>query len=253
MSKHKTRNTLTALSVGLTIVALGMAPAQAQTTVASAKAKGRGITIVMHRRSARPAQNVTLNLRNAPVRTALMQMFQKAHRDYSLRGDIDGVVNLRVTDKPFSEALRLLANNSTTPLTYTLDSGVYFIRPRFQPVPVTNRENVASTAPEPAQSPVIAATQEKVAENQAELSPMPRADAQTFGATVYPYGFGYNGVPGLSNPVQYGGQFVYGGINPYLSYPPPGGIVFGTPAVYGAPAVYTPGSGGYGPWGNGPW
>ena len=88
------------------------------------------IVIRNHRGSARPVRNVTLNLRNAPVRTALLQLFQKAHRDYALDSSIDGVVSMRVTNVPFDRALRLLANSSSTPLTYSIDSGVYFLKAR---------------------------------------------------------------------------------------------------------------------------
>lgn len=81
-----------------------------------------------------PAQTqqkpVTLDLRDAPVRAALEQLFSKIKADYVIDPAVSGYVTLRITDKPFEDALRLLLRAGTMPLTYTRDNGVYIVKPR---------------------------------------------------------------------------------------------------------------------------
>ncbi|MES2460081.1 MAG: hypothetical protein V4671_05815 [Armatimonadota bacterium] len=78
-----------------------------------------------------PAETkVTLNLQNAPLREALEKLFAQTKSDFSLDGSVQGYVSLKVTDQPLESALRLLLNRSSVPLTYTKESGVYFIKPR---------------------------------------------------------------------------------------------------------------------------
>ena len=156
MNKHISTGMTIAAVVGLVAVAATVAPAQTQMpmTIKSGQTKTtqatrRSNVNSRNQRYYRRNPNVTLNFRNASVRTALIQLFRKAHRDYSLTEDVSGVVNLRITNKPLDQALRLIVNSSTVPLTYTVDSGVYFIRPRA--IQATRGNTVVAQA-EPAQS-----------------------------------------------------------------------------------------------------
>jgi hypothetical protein len=75
-------------------------------------------------------QKVSLDLQNAPIREALEKLFRQTKSDFSLDGSVQGYVTLKVTDQPLESALRLIIARATVPLTYTKESGVYFIKPR---------------------------------------------------------------------------------------------------------------------------
>jgi hypothetical protein len=95
---------------------LGFAPAaRAQTTPAAP-----AVTI----------PNVSLDLRDAPIRQALEQLFKNGGAQYVLDPNIQGFVTLNVRDQPFESALRLLLRSANPPLTYTRENGVYLVRPR---------------------------------------------------------------------------------------------------------------------------
>ncbi len=231
MNEHTMRVSVTALIAGAAIATMGSSPAVAQqlniqvtrgqsTNRTSVKSSTKKSTAtVAHRNRQRLAQNVTLNLQNAPVKAALMQLFQKAHRDYSLSDDISGIVTLRLTDRPFNETLRLIAENASTPLSYTMDSGVYFVKPR--PVPVT-RQVAATEVTQPVatrNTDPLAFLPEDPAQLAADanaLSPAPRY-------VTNPYG-----IPG------YNGQI--GGVSLFPGYSTP---MFGTPIMQTAPQVFT--------------
>ncbi len=74
--------------------------------------------------------NVTLDLQDAPIRAALEQIFRAAKVDFGIDPSVIGYVNLKVTDIPFENALRLILRSSTTPLTYLKEGNVYLVRPR---------------------------------------------------------------------------------------------------------------------------
>ena len=73
---------------------------------------------------------VTLDLRDAPIRAALEQIFNSAKLDYSIAPTVQGYVNLKITDQPFDNALKLILRSSTTPLTYSVTNGVCIVQPR---------------------------------------------------------------------------------------------------------------------------
>ena len=76
------------------------------------------------------AQTVTLDVRDAPIRQVLIQLFDKAKIDYSLDNAVQGFVTLKVTDQPFETVLRLVLRSAKTPLTYSVTDKVYEIKPR---------------------------------------------------------------------------------------------------------------------------
>ena len=80
--------------------------------------------------SAPAPKNVTLDVRDAPLRQVLMQLFDKAKIDYALDNAVSGFVTIKVTNQPIDTVLRLILRSSETPLTYTITNGVYEIKPR---------------------------------------------------------------------------------------------------------------------------
>lgn len=75
-------------------------------------------------------QPVSLDLRDAPVRAALEQLFNKVRADYVIDPQVGGFVTLRVTDKPFEDTLRLLLRAGSMPLTFVKEGDTYIVRPR---------------------------------------------------------------------------------------------------------------------------
>jgi hypothetical protein len=73
---------------------------------------------------------VTLDLRDAPVRDALEQLFKSAKVDYSIDPGVAGFVTLKITEQPFENALRLILRSAQIPLTYTKEGGVYLVKIR---------------------------------------------------------------------------------------------------------------------------
>src|SRR4051794_20424892 len=70
---------------------------------------------------------VTLDLRDAPIRSALEEIFKSAKVDYSIDPGVAGFVTLKITEQPFENALRLILRSAQFPLTYTKESGVYIV------------------------------------------------------------------------------------------------------------------------------
>ncbi len=95
---------------------------------------------------------VTLDLANAPLRAALMQLFELANVNYSLPPDMQGTVTLKLSNVPFESALETLLRSSPTRLTYRKDEKAYVVE--AAPVdPPTRDENTVIvlkhvTAPE---------------------------------------------------------------------------------------------------------
>lgn len=80
---------------------------------------------------------VTVDYHDAPIRDVLDRLFRQMHLNYSIDSEVTGTVTLKVTDMSFDDALRLILRSNSLPLTYSKDSGVYFIKPRagFAPEP----------------------------------------------------------------------------------------------------------------------
>lgn len=74
--------------------------------------------------------DISLDLRDAPLRQALEQVFQAAKVDFSIDPSVSGFVTLKLTDQPFESALRLVMRGATTPLSYTREGNVYIVKPR---------------------------------------------------------------------------------------------------------------------------
>ncbi len=90
---------------------------------------------------------ITVDYRDADIRTALKQLFDTAGVDYSLDPAVQGYITLKLTDQPFNIALRSILRSSQTPLTYSVENRIYTVRPR----PITDPSAV--TAPPPPTNP----------------------------------------------------------------------------------------------------
>ncbi|MGC8668797.1 MAG: hypothetical protein ACP5VE_11855 [Chthonomonadales bacterium] len=91
-------------------------------------------------------KKVTLNLENADIRYALQLLFKSAGVNFSLDQAVSGTVTVSLTDVPFRTALEsiLRSTQSTNPLTYRVEDGVYIISPKKEEV----AENPTSTTEE---------------------------------------------------------------------------------------------------------
>ncbi|MBC8135228.1 MAG: hypothetical protein H8F28_04970, partial [Fibrella sp.] len=142
--------------------------------------------------------NVTLDFKDTPIRAALEQIFRGAKVDFSIDPAVQGYVNLKVTDVPFENALKLILRSSPTPLTYSKEDGVYLVKPR----------SVTVSEPRP---PVIALATEARPSNGYESIELTYADpvdlAGLLKITMIPIGtrFGLK-VPGAAGIVAPGGS-----------------------------------------------
>ncbi len=95
-------------------------------------------------------KKVSLNLENADIRYALQLLFKSAGVNFSLDQNVAGTVTVSLTDVPFRTALEsiLRSTQSTNPLTYRVEDGVYIISPKKEEVaenqPSTTEENTTN-------------------------------------------------------------------------------------------------------------
>ena len=84
-------------------------------------------------------KNVSLDLRDAPVRTCLEMAFKQADiNNFVIDNNVAGFVTMTITDQPFEVALKLIMRGATSPLTYIKENNVYIVKPRsITPVPQT--------------------------------------------------------------------------------------------------------------------
>ena len=84
-------------------------------------------------------KNVSLDLRDAPIRTCLEMAFKQAEiNNFVIDNNVDGFVTMTIKDQPFEIALKLIMRGATTPLTYIKENNVYIVKPRsIAPVPQT--------------------------------------------------------------------------------------------------------------------
>ena len=85
--------------------------------------------------------NITMELRDAPVRTSLEMIFKQAGiKSYVIDNSVYGVISMNLSDQPFENALKLVMRANTVPLTYTKENDVYIVKARVsteykQPTP----------------------------------------------------------------------------------------------------------------------
>ena len=85
--------------------------------------------------------NITMELRDAPVRTSLEMIFKQAGiKSYVIENSVYGVISMNLSDQPFENSLKLVMRANTVPLTYTKENDVYIVKTRVfteykQPTP----------------------------------------------------------------------------------------------------------------------
>ena len=85
--------------------------------------------------------NITMELRDAPVRTSLEMIFKQAGiKNYVIDNSVAGFVTMNLTDQPFENSLKLIMRAATLPLTYIKENDVYIVKARVfteykQPTP----------------------------------------------------------------------------------------------------------------------
>ena len=75
--------------------------------------------------------NITMELKDAPVRTSLEMIFKQAGiKSYVIENSVYGVISMNLSDQPFENALKLVMRANTVPLTFTKENDVYIVKAR---------------------------------------------------------------------------------------------------------------------------
>lgn len=85
------------------------------------------------------AQNISVDLKDAPVRTTLEMMFKQAGiKNYVIENSVAGFVTMKLEDQPFENSLKIVMRAATVPLTYTKENDVWIVKQRIvTPTPQT--------------------------------------------------------------------------------------------------------------------
>ena len=85
------------------------------------------------------AQNITVDLKDAPVRTTLEMMFKQAGiKNYVIDNSVSGFITMKLTDLEFENSLKIVMRNSFPALTYTKENDVWIVKQRIStPTPQT--------------------------------------------------------------------------------------------------------------------
>lgn len=93
------------------------------------------------------AQNISLDLKDAPVRSTIEMIFKQAGvKNYVIDNSVSGFVTLTLTDQPFENSLKLVMRASTIPLTYIKENDVWIVKERV--VTTTSKTAVPDLIPE---------------------------------------------------------------------------------------------------------
>ena len=94
------------------------------------------------------AQSITLDLKDAPVRTTLEMMFKQAGiKNYVIENAVAGFVTMNLTDQPFENSLKLVMRAATVPLTYIKENDVWIVKQRISIPPVNKIPDITTTPP----------------------------------------------------------------------------------------------------------
>ena len=75
--------------------------------------------------------NITMDLKDAPIRTTLEMVFKQAGiKNYVIDNNVAGFVTMTITDQPFENSLKLVMRAATEPLTYIKENDVYIVKVR---------------------------------------------------------------------------------------------------------------------------
>ena len=86
------------------------------------------------------AQNITVDLKDAPVRTTIEMIFKQAGiKNYVIENSVAGFVTMKLEDQPFENSLKLVMRAATIPLTYLKENDVWIVKQRIiTPTPQTS-------------------------------------------------------------------------------------------------------------------
>jgi hypothetical protein len=77
------------------------------------------------------AQNISVDLKDAPVRTTLEMMFKQAGiKNYVIENSVSGFITMKLTDNEFENSLKLVMRNSYPELTYIKENDVWIVKSR---------------------------------------------------------------------------------------------------------------------------
>ena len=77
------------------------------------------------------AQNISVDLQDAPVRTTLEMMFKQAGiKNYVIENSVSGFITMKLTDNEFENSLKLVMRNSYPELTYIKENDVWIVKSR---------------------------------------------------------------------------------------------------------------------------
>ena len=90
------------------------------------------------------SQTITLDLKDAPVRTTLEMMFKQAGvKNYVIDSNVAGFVTINLTEHPFENSLKLIMRANTIPLSYIKENDVWIVKTRqiteTKPAPVIEK------------------------------------------------------------------------------------------------------------------
>jgi hypothetical protein len=75
--------------------------------------------------------NITLELKDAPVRTTVEMIFKQAGiKNYVIENSVTGFVTMKLEDQPFENSLKLVMRAATIPLTYLKENDVWIVKSR---------------------------------------------------------------------------------------------------------------------------
>lgn len=96
---------------------------------------GLSLTAIPHTALAQKAEltaRVSVDLKDAPTREAIEAIFKQAGiQNYVIDNNVAGFVTLKLTEQPLENTLKLFMRASSQPLTYTIENGVWIVKPRI--------------------------------------------------------------------------------------------------------------------------
>lgn len=91
------------------------------------------------------AQNISLDLKDAPIRSTIEMIFKQAGvKNYVIENSVSGFVTCTLTDQPFENSLKIVMRAATIPLTYIKENDVWIVKARritIEPNPDPNFYN----------------------------------------------------------------------------------------------------------------
>lgn len=101
-------------------------------------------------------KRVSLDVDGKNVKDVLLDLFRQGGvGDYTIADDVSGPITLRLSDRPFEDALTVVARAAQPPLTWNKTDGVYSVKRRVAPSRDEQQDSI------PSDPPVITASGER--------------------------------------------------------------------------------------------